>query len=535
MTKKSTSLLFTLIFLLAMLPSCSLYKVASVANDIEYSAKFDPTEIPKEYKEKFSSCRGFDFGRDFPGRDHRPFSVFYSYSKQRLTGKDSLEFKFDMGKKILTVYHRDMEHTKKEKKYIAAYKRQEEKFDRKYAGDIKKELDALTVRGSRNERPTLDYPDYLEGESLPKGLVPPASIFSYRFFQEYINAEDKSGDLRTFILSTSLHKSFAMRDLARSIGREAAATASFRLNALSPEYVLSYYLLKEYASAEERHHTTTELADYYSNVAFRGAAESLYRYNNLLSSSKRCKIANYIAARVYDLVMVIDNPEKLARIKKDYNEMLVDIHKGNLDRAGRYDSAILTREESIKRREKITVVISFDGMGNNKNSGALTRNESNIARLHNQLDADFSFDFSRNTKSGVTELDKVIDGKEGTQETFSCLLSSNNDEIQSAVEAAGFYKFYVDGVGSQENSESFTAKAEGEMHFCVIPRINEAVKIIDALKSRFPDREIEIVDLGGGFGAATAEEFLNAIREKYPEGSGVHLKASTRLDPVTAM
>ena len=352
MTKIIITQLLILVFILALLPSCSLYQVASVAHSLEYSAKFDSTEIPKEYKEKFSSCRGFDFGRDFPGRDNRPSSVFYNYYRHRRTGKDSLEFKFDMGKKFLTVYHMDMEHTKKEKKYIAGYKRQEEEFDRKYAGDIKKKIDALTIRGSHNGRPTSDYPDYLEGDRLPKGLVTPASIFSYLLFQEYINAEDKSGDLRTFILSTSLYKSFTMRDLARSIGRRAASTASERLNALSPEYVLSYYLLKECDSAEERHHTATELADYYSNVAFRGAAESLYRYNNLLSSRKRCKIANYIAARVYDLIMVIDNQEKLTKIKKDYNEILVEICKANLARArgpgDLYGKGLITEKEWIE-------------------------------------------------------------------------------------------------------------------------------------------------------------------------------------------
>jgi len=140
-----------------------------------------------------------------------------------------------------------------------------------------------------------------------------------------------------------------MRDLAKSIGREAASTASERLNALSPEYVLSYYLLKVYNSTEERHQTATDLADYYSNVAFRGAAESLYRYNNLLSSRKRCKIANYIAARVYDLVMVIDNPGKLARIRKDYNEILGGICKTNLAKArgpgDLYSKGLITEKE----------------------------------------------------------------------------------------------------------------------------------------------------------------------------------------------
>ncbi|MCK9171655.1 MAG: hypothetical protein M0P01_14690, partial [Treponema sp.] len=136
----------------------------------------------------------------------------------------------------------------------------------------------------------------------------------------------------------------------------------------------------------------------------------------------------------------------------------------------------------------ITVAISFDGTGNNKNSGTLTGNESNVARLHNQLDTDFSFDFSRNTKSGTTDLEEVIEGKEGIQETFLSLLSPKNlAEIKSKVEAADSYKIYVDGVGSQENSESFDAKTEAGMGFGVIPRINESVKVIDALKARFPD------------------------------------------------
>ena len=185
--------------------------------------------------------------------------------------------------------------------------------------------------------------------------------------------------------------------------------------------------------------------------------------------------------------------------------------------------------------KKITVVISFDGTGNNKSSGALTGNESNVARLHNQLETDFSFDFSQNTKSGTTILEKVSKGVEGTQETFTKLLKSENPDIESKVEAADSYKIYLDGVGSQENSESFTAKTEAGMGFGVIPRVKEAVDVIDALKSRFPDAKIEIFDIGGSRGATTARAFANDLMEKYPEGSGVHLKTSAYLDTVASM
>ncbi len=97
MTKNILQLLI-LALILALLPSCSKYQVAAVAHDLEYSAKFDSIEMPQEYKEKFSSCRGFDFGRSFPFEKDSMLSVHYDFSEQRRTKKDGLTFSFMGGR-----------------------------------------------------------------------------------------------------------------------------------------------------------------------------------------------------------------------------------------------------------------------------------------------------------------------------------------------------------------------------------------------------------------------------------------------------
>ncbi len=271
----------------------------------------------------FQSCRGFDFDKRFPGKENRPFGIHYDRNIKRINNEDGLYFYiFEIRN---SQYNKDLELSSQEKKYIAECQLREEAFDRKYAGEIKKKLRSIsTVSTMRNGTLGISYPNYLEGDELPEGVATPASYFAPAFISSYISAENRAGDLRDFILSTELYKDATIRDLARSIGRSTGGQIRWRLKSLYTEYILTWYFLKHYDSPQERHRTAVDLAEYYSGVAFRGAAESLFQYSHILTSSQRCRIANYVADRVYYLVMAIDKPKRLDIIKEEYAQPLLE-------------------------------------------------------------------------------------------------------------------------------------------------------------------------------------------------------------------
>lgn len=293
-------------------------------------------ELPSthEYYSAFQSCRGFDFDKKFPGKCNCPDAVHYDDSLKRLYDVDGLYFGLDNYKNIKDPYYynsKDLELSIQEKEYIANFENLEEEFDRKYAGEIKKKLHSVSKLFTRpNGKTAIAYPKYLEGDALPEGVATPASIFAYGFIIDYIEAKNHPGDLRDFILSTELYKDFDILDLAAGVGSDAAGQVSWRLESLYAEYVLTWYYLKHYNSLEQRHQTALDLAKYYSEVAFRGAAESLYHYSHILTTRQRCKIANYIANRMYELVMVIDDPDMLRNIKRAYNEEFFNACFSNL-------------------------------------------------------------------------------------------------------------------------------------------------------------------------------------------------------------
>ena len=306
-----------IVFVLAAVFSFPFYSCSSKTSDVDI----------QEYEKKSScDCRGFDFDKKFPNKRNRPYAaVGYDLMRKLIFNKDGTRYLMDIGDGNGLSYHYndDLPQSEKEKKYIKKFKEREREFDKKYAGEIKKKLRNISkITKNKRGQYHITYPTYLEGSELPEGLVTPASFFSEQFFKTYIIAEKHPGELREYILSTELYRDFAIRDLAAGVGQRAAGQIYFRLRALYVEYVLTYYLKKDYSSPEERHRTAVALAEYYSDVAFRGAAESLYYRRHLLTSRQRCKVANYIAHRVHDLVMVIDRPESLNEIKKEYLEEL---------------------------------------------------------------------------------------------------------------------------------------------------------------------------------------------------------------------
>ena len=289
-----------------------------------------------KYDSVFQSCRHFDFNKHFQGKHDRPLGVNYDDNQKRLHGEDGLSFNLflrhpNYPKEVHFYNSKDLELSAQEKEYIANFDKLEEEFDRKYSDEIKKKLRSVSKLFTRpNGKTALAYPRYLEGGALPEGVVTPASFFSYEFITDYIIAKEHSGDLRDFILSTELHKDFDILDLAAGVGSDAVNQVSWRLESLYAEYVLTWYYLKHYNSLEQRHNTATDLAEYYSEVAFRGAAESLFHYKHILTSGQRCRIANYVAGRMYELVMVIDVPERLRHIKREYEKELSSACYSNL-------------------------------------------------------------------------------------------------------------------------------------------------------------------------------------------------------------
>ncbi len=303
------------------------------------------------------SCRGFDFDKKFPefNKKYKFLSVKYDTNLKRMKNVDGLHFskedfvypgwnseegltnkRTEEELRILEwpmdpYNYCDMPLSEKEKKYIAAYDAREREFDRKYAGEIKEKLRKASIlrRKTQWKRTVerLEYPCYLVGEELPPGLVTPASYFTADFMFEYIRGYSfdadgrlKKAPLVDFILASTPLNVGMDADFAGEIAYNAADGARDRLEAFYPEYVLTYYNLKEYKSAEERSQVVHDLAVYYSDVAFRGTAEAMYHYIKCLGRGQRCRIANYAASRVYDLIMEMESPEKLATFKQRYQE-----------------------------------------------------------------------------------------------------------------------------------------------------------------------------------------------------------------------
>lgn len=316
-----------------------------------------------KYDSVFQSCRGFDFDKKFPGKYNRPEGVNYDDNQKRLYGEDGLSFHLflrhpNYPNEVRFYNSKDLELSAQEKEYIANFDKLEEEFDRKYAGEIKKKLQSVSKLFTRpNGKTALAYPRYLEGEdALPDGVETPASIFSYNFIIDYIEAKNHPGDLREFILSTELYHDSTILDLAAGVGANAAGQVFWRLRSLYADYILTSYNLKHYDSLEQRHQTVLDFAEYYSEVAFRGAAESLYHYRHILTGGQRCRIANYVAERLYELVMVMDDPERLRKIKRDYEKEISLACKSNIEHSvlgpEQYVGKI-SKEELSKLRDEL--------------------------------------------------------------------------------------------------------------------------------------------------------------------------------------
>lgn len=298
----------------------------------------------------YFSRSNFDFGET--RTDHHPDWNSKKYFTEKRTEEELKILIFPMD----LYNYCDLALSDREKKYIAAFEEREREFDRKYAGEIKRKLRKASIlrHSSRGKQPTerLEYPRYLIGDELPPGIVTPASYFTASFMFSYIRGlnfiadgnPQKKNSLKTFLHSIGRTRGAYVED----IGECAADGARYRLRSLYPEYILTFYYLKRYKSPEERHRVVTDLATYYSDVAFRGAAERLFKFRRFLSAGQRCRIANYVASRVYDLVMKMERPEEIAKLKQKYRESI----------AGKCESLIISPSF---RKERAGLISEAEG------------------------------------------------------------------------------------------------------------------------------------------------------------------------------
>lgn len=272
-------------------------------------------------------CRGFDYKKKFPvKKSSHPIGVDYDTNLKMLDDKDGLRFSLrweeGMPKGTHYFYQDELEISSKEQAYIDAYEKREDEFDRKYAGWIKEALFDVSRKGIKSNgsnEPYIAYPKYLTGDALPEGLYSPKSVYSYGFILDYLKAEGKKESFREYIIDVLGRGKAEVYDLSGFVESEIELQVKGRLEAIYSEYVITYYYFKSYDSLIEKEKTTEELADYFSNVAFRAASEGAYRFlDNLLSPGQACLIANYVADRLYGLILTLNDKERLREISKEY-------------------------------------------------------------------------------------------------------------------------------------------------------------------------------------------------------------------------
>jgi hypothetical protein len=68
--------------------------------------------------------------------------------------------------------------------------------------------------------------------------------------------------------------------------------------------------------------------------------------------------------------------------------------------------------------KKIIMTISQDGTANNKTTATPSGNQTNVAKLHEMVQADISFDISKNAKNITDEISEIGGATEGSQKAF---------------------------------------------------------------------------------------------------------------------
>ena len=149
--------------------------------------------------------------------------------------------------------------------------------------------------------------------------------------------------------------------------------------------------------------------------------------------------------------------------------------------------------------KKIILTLSQDGTGNNKVNDNDTGNQTNVARIHDSLVADYSFNIStldprKPEENGTSSLEDVTNHLEGNAESFGEFVSSiSGDEADIAPSDDPLHiKLYQNGVGSRGDG-SFQDTWEGATGTGTGARINTFSDAIEVIHDAYGgDVEIEI-------------------------------------------
>lgn len=304
-------------------------------------------------------CQGFDFNKKFLGVEGRPWVVDYDTTRKRLHNQDGLYycFYFNDSGSTKKFYTNDLKLSEKERKYIESYEINEKKFDNKYAGKIKQKLyDTSKLRIRSDGKELFTYPRYLQGDALPEGLYTPMSFYSKGFILSYLEARNQSGDLRKYIIAVMGSNKSWVYDHSGFVKGHIIRQASDRLYSLYSDYVLTYFFLKNYKSESERHQASVDISNYYRDVVFRAAAESMYYSLDKITARQRCKIANHVADRMRNFVMTLSDHNQMENIKKEYSAFLIDQCYSNLHSVKIqpvYYSKEFSKDEVSKLRDEL--------------------------------------------------------------------------------------------------------------------------------------------------------------------------------------
>ena len=178
--------------------------------------------------------------------------------------------------------------------------------------------------------------------------------------------------------------------------------------------------------------------------------------------------------------------------------------------------------------KKVIITISQDGTGNNKTDDSPSGNQSNVAKLHGMVQADYSFDISKNAKNVTNEISK-LEGNEGSQEAFDNFIAQKTTSTEDTLHI----KLYQDGVGS--GPDGFINTVEGGTGLGTADRVKALKDAITAIKTAYGDDvEIELNAIGFSRGAVAVKQLLNELSDQYPNGE-IHLNNVMLFDPVASI
>ncbi len=160
----------------------------------------------------------------------------------------------------------------------------------------------------------------------------------------------------------------------------------------------------------------------------------------------------------------------------------------------------------MTEKRVVTLNILLDGTGNNRRVDKAKGKESNVARIGDTLEADYSFDVSKGLRDNpafASTLSEVSGDTLGNRRALAEFIK--NDTSSSTINA------YYEGIGSNENDSVVTQKIQGGTGSGFEERVKYFAKMIKEIHDADPDAEIKLNVVGFSRGAAEAKALLNEL------------------------